>query len=343
MQRWRGLLRVHCGCACALAAALVASCREPTEVRLVLSSDLRTCPPLPGAKSSGTTTITVGADLASLSDGPGTTTDTCTPASPGSIGELVLVPSGDRGAQIAIEIVAGLGKEACAARVPGTSLAGCVVARRRLRFVPHTSLELPVELRQECAGVSCPPEETCIAGGSCAPALCADAACSNLRAPNDLGRLGPDASADARADGTGAPDAVARTDATAEGGGGAGDGGPCGPLTAGIDCASGGPCAAPSQQCCNGVCKPAGDLCSGRVTSTSVACDETADCPPGKMCCLHNSIVNLVFTQCETSCAGDPMVVDQVCKQDCECGAGSCTGSCNGGMKTCGGQCPVPQ
>ncbi len=341
MRRWRGILRVTCACACAGAAALVASCREPTEIRLVLSSDLRTCPPVPGAKGPGTTTITVGPDLASLSDAPGTTTDTCTPASPGGIGDLVLVPSGDRSAQVALEIVAGLGKEACGARVPGASLAGCVVARRRLRFVPHTSLELPVELRQECAGVTCPPEQTCIAGGSCAPALCADAACSNLRAPGDPGHLGPDASTDAPTDGRGPRDAQPRTDANAEGGG---DGGACGPFTAGIDCATAGPCDAQAQQCCNLGCKPAGDTCAAKIANTSIACDETADCPAGLQCCLHHLVVSALYTRCEASCAGDPTKVDQVCKQDCECGGGSCipgAGSCNG-MKTCGGQCPVP-
>ncbi len=317
------------------AIAIVASCRDPTEIRLVLTTDLASCPPIAASKEPGTTTITIGPDFASLEGAPGATAATCAPSSPREIGDLVVVPSGDRGAEIAIEIVAGLGREACAVRTPGASLAGCVVARRRLRFVAHTPLLLPIELRQDCAGVRCEPEYTCLAGG-CVSAACVDPACSNLAPPPGTPTPPPPGSlTDARAD-VGGRDGASDGDATTT----RVDAGPCGPFTAGIDCPPSGPCAAQAEQCCNGACSPSGDGCTLKPVNVSLKCDETADCPAGTVCCIHHAVIPSVYSQCEVSCGSDPALADQVCKQDCECGGPSCTSDCYG-VKTCGGGCPT--
>ena len=338
MRRRTGLIALLSG----VVVTLGASCRDPTEITLRLSTDLTACPPEPASKIAGTTTIAVGADFAALGNAPGATADTCTPGAPRTIGDLVLVPSGDRGAEIVVEVVAGLGRDACDAHVPSASLAGCIVARRKLRFVAHTPLLLPIELRQECAGVRCAPDETCIPGGGCVASLCTDPSCSNFGPPGgSAGDGGPagDTGVVGRSDGGpvvdgGKPDGAGPHDG--------GDGGACGPFSAGIDCGPAGPCSAGADQCCNNACTPAGNTCAAKIQNISLKCDETADCPPGNVCCIHLPVVGTIFSRCEAQC--DPVGVTsaQVCKQPCECAGVDCTGACGTFARTCGGLCPVP-
>src|SRR5262245_6724073 len=90
------------------ALALLGSCRDPTEITLEIKSDF-VC-----GDSRGTTTISVAGDLGEITE-PGTTTETCPTGHPNDLGTLVLVPSGVSD-HVAVEIIAGIGKEACAAK-----------------------------------------------------------------------------------------------------------------------------------------------------------------------------------------------------------------------------------
>ncbi len=173
--------------------ALDVSCRDPTEVMLKITSN--TCQTLT------TTGIAVGpAGLA----GGGTfaATQAGCPVE-GTVGTIGIVPSGSRDDNIGIEVIGGLGKD------PATCTRGdpkCIVARRSLRYVPHTELTLPIALEAACAGVACDdPSTTCLSGvcvrsvASCSSGVC------GLEAPPGNGGLadaGPQLEGGAIADGS---------------------------------------------------------------------------------------------------------------------------------------------
>ena len=131
--------------------AALASCREPTQITLVVTSDV----PCDRWKGAG---ISVGAPSTEDAVQFSTTTETCNAS--GAVGTLVLVPSGSTDDTVAIRVVAGDGRSPDSCRPPAYGV-GCIVARRRLHFLPHTALTLDIELRAACNGVACGPAETC--------------------------------------------------------------------------------------------------------------------------------------------------------------------------------------
>lgn len=80
----------------------------------------------------------------------------------GSFGDLVIAPSGDIGAEVAVRVVLGVNVSTAKC---DESPQGCIVASRRIRYVPHHELVLAVELESKCLGVSCPAGQTCVGGG----------------------------------------------------------------------------------------------------------------------------------------------------------------------------------
>src|SRR5438132_5069689 len=82
--------------------AIVASCGAPTEITFAISTDVR-CADLRG------TTVAVG-PLDDLEGRPPTASSASCVDS-GDLGTLVVVPSGDRGSEVAVRIVAGLGRD----------------------------------------------------------------------------------------------------------------------------------------------------------------------------------------------------------------------------------------
>ncbi len=72
---------------------------------------------------------------------------------------------------MSIAVVTGLGKspDEC---VSDNFAGGCIVARRRIRFVDHTTLTLPIRMDASCVNVVCPAQKTC-EGGTCVPVECA--------------------------------------------------------------------------------------------------------------------------------------------------------------------------
>ncbi len=127
-------------------------CLTHTEFSLVLTTDV----PCGQLKDVA---ISVGPSSSIESVAPTTTTTTCTQN--GAIGTITVIPGGADDSEVAIKVVAGVGRQAESCTAPGYG-AGCIVARRDLAFIPHTSLTIPILLSQSCNGVICAPDETCV-------------------------------------------------------------------------------------------------------------------------------------------------------------------------------------
>jgi hypothetical protein len=218
-------------------ALVVIGCREPTQVTLVLSTDV----PCDAWQNA---TIAVGGGAGDVENAaPATKTTTCDPA--GEIGTLVLVPRGSAGDAFTAKIVGGVHRapETCVAPAYG---AGCIVERRALRFLPHTSLRVLVALSHVCDGVGCTSDETCDPrSGACVssaldPARCQGTGCDSVV-------LGPAGDAGAEVDSASAlPDA-----ALIDGAALVGDAGPGDPCATSALCAS---------RCCCDYTPPSCDL-----------------------------------------------------------------------------------
>lgn len=134
------------------------ACLAPTQITLRLTSDVD-CDTV---RRFGTAIYGGGRD-------PITTAASCLDAAAKShtLGSLVITPSGARDEQVTLTAVLGVTRtsESCA----GSGYKGCIVSRRRLRFVPHVPLELPVALDRACQDIPCAEDETC-AVGRCIPA-----------------------------------------------------------------------------------------------------------------------------------------------------------------------------
>lgn len=133
-----------------------ASCRDPTEITLEITTDL----PCSAVLANGGVAIRVGSpanvegELAQQIEAR-----TCVK---GRIGSLVVVPSDAIDDQVAIFVAAGATSPtaACTRQSPK----GCVLARRVLHYIPHTPLKLPIELSASCVDKACAPNETCHKG-----------------------------------------------------------------------------------------------------------------------------------------------------------------------------------
>ncbi len=160
---------------CAL-PALVEACLAPTQVTLVLKTDV------PCAELTGVS-VTIGSGDETETKPAATVTTSC--AASGAVGSIVLVPSSsDREAEFTVKVVAGRNTpvDGCVAPAYGKDLPsdpaapmakGCIVARRSLRFIDHEPLTLAIDLRGSCLGEPCTPGNTCAAGG-CVPASIGD-------------------------------------------------------------------------------------------------------------------------------------------------------------------------
>ena len=137
-----------------VAVVAPAGCRTPTQITIVVQTDF-------GCARATNTAIRVGPLGDALHAArPIVETARC---ENGRIGSLVVVPSGDRGSEVAIEVVVGVGQsaESCAATPTDGD---CYVARRALRFVPHSELDLPIDLRADCRDIPCDATTTCVHG-----------------------------------------------------------------------------------------------------------------------------------------------------------------------------------
>jgi hypothetical protein len=141
-----------------VSALIPAGCLDPTEIVVTVRTDVD-CTDAARYKGISIYADVPGAKLEGKAE-PALTTNACDPD--GTIGSIVLVPSGDDDAEVGIRVVAGITTppEQCQAE----DYRGCIVARRALRYVANESLPVDVLLTSDCIGLACNQTETCVAG-----------------------------------------------------------------------------------------------------------------------------------------------------------------------------------
>jgi hypothetical protein len=146
MRAWHALGVIAVG------AAALSDCLDPTEIELVISTDV-------ACSSVDSTAIAVGP----TSDDQQPVSATTSACSDAGIGTLVITPSRAIDDSVGIRVTMGVGGtpgDQCVA----PDFAGCIVARRQLRYDPHHPLTLPVKLQGACLNHPCDPNSTCVSG-----------------------------------------------------------------------------------------------------------------------------------------------------------------------------------
>ncbi len=342
-----------------LATLLMASCQDATQITFEISTNA-------ACEDITATGIRLGSPEKVETPAQPVVTEGCKPkAGPGGrarIGSIVAVPSGDDDATVALRVVIGLGKspEDCvldAYQASGSNEKGCLVARRIMRFIPHTSLIVPVSLDLDCLGIACSPEQTCSLG-QCVSATCAEGQCG-------AGDGGSDGGGDATQDAT-----EAGSDASTEAGCSASDpdiGKPC------IDASKKGVCASGTWQCasdvknCEATTQPAPtETCGDGLDNTCDGnTDEGCECSPpetkscytgpagtlGKGICKSGTVACKANGTWDTTCSNQTLPassdpcngVDDDCdgQTDENLGTTTCgTGACERTVANCVGGAP---
>lgn len=137
---------------------LLGSCWAPTQVTVVLTTDLGCGAPIQTAIYKGQRGQFTAESTAETSQ--------CTATIPDSqIGTLVFVPSGNREGEVSVKaILAQNGKLPVAC---DSDPADCIIATRSFSFVEHESRRVPIRLLKSCLGKKCGPGETCAPDGTC--------------------------------------------------------------------------------------------------------------------------------------------------------------------------------
>ena len=141
--------------------AIAPACRDATVVRVYFASDLP-CAALKGLALTFAST----ASEAEAND-PSVRSDACSPD--GSIGDLALVPEEENDGALAIKAVLGVDRDVDQCR-RASSYEGCIVARRRIAYLPHRELRLRITMHDPC-------KVTCDAARACVNACDADTTC----------------------------------------------------------------------------------------------------------------------------------------------------------------------
>jgi hypothetical protein len=162
------------GALAAAGALAVASCLGPTEVTLVLTTDV----PCDTLQRQGTS-ITVGTASDIEAKDPVTITKLCDPGAGTNhnIGTFVVIPSGGSSDTFAVRIVSGVDVPVGDCKANGYH--GCIIERRELAFVPHTPLTLPIPMDIDCLNVQCATNETCFKGGCVSSHIPNSSACAS--------------------------------------------------------------------------------------------------------------------------------------------------------------------
>ncbi|MDI1434987.1 hypothetical protein [Polyangium sorediatum] len=140
----------------AVAALGFASCAPPTAITVDVYTEV-------DCASDAEVSLTVAPDLASLAArAPSSTTRGC--VAPGRAGNVVIAPADDREKPLAFAIATRVDEGSIEECLTSPLPAGCIVARRQLRFSPNQELPMRVDLRLACQGIECPSEQTCVKG-----------------------------------------------------------------------------------------------------------------------------------------------------------------------------------
>jgi outer membrane protein assembly factor BamB len=188
--RTRSVATVGALFALAAGVLVLANCLGPTEITLVLQTNVP-------CKHWDNATITVGTPADVEAKSPATATTICD--AQGNLGTLVIIPSGSDTDTVAIKVVGGDDRD------PNTCLApkygaGCIVARRQISYLKHAPLRLIVTLDSSCNGIECNAPLTCSAGKCVSdvvnPNACVASGCdASVLAPAEAGPV--DAGTDA--------------------------------------------------------------------------------------------------------------------------------------------------
>jgi len=146
------------------------SCLAPTEIVVELRTDVA-CNVV-AANEVGVAVAKPGDEDAGFAAVGGSLCD-----GDGGLGTVVILPH-DINEAVGIRVVLGVNKPTSSCTAPMYD--GCIVARRSLEFIPHTPLELPIDLRQDCVGTPCDEHSTCVAPQQCADAgtTCSGGSCT---------------------------------------------------------------------------------------------------------------------------------------------------------------------
>lgn len=278
---------------------VASSCKEATAIRIEARTNAQ-------ASSVGSTTFTVRLPEEAEDGAP--QAEARSVDATGFIGSLVAVPKGDDDASVVVKVVMGLGRPASqCTRADGYR--DCIIARRRLSYVPGTTLALPIFLDVACRDIPCDALSTC-SGGACVSSTisCSGRGCEGPAEPIDGGTSFVDAPID--------PDAYTTSD-------GAFDAGDAGPDYTGVFSATK---ACPLRSvCCIDVPKPG--ICVNEVVTCPVptgavslrlACDGPEDCRGGDRCCSTDTA-----SDCKPACKVEEV---ELChgRTDCTAKAASC-------------------
>ncbi|MFO0553205.1 MAG: hypothetical protein U0271_32755 [Polyangiaceae bacterium] len=162
--------------------AALTACATPTQITLELTTNALCVEDTHSADHLLDTLIVAAPTLAGADYTETTVTEHCESGTRSWIGTLVFLPGdGNDAKRLDLAVFAGVVRpdgvtqmDATACRnlyVQARSIAGapCILARRRLGFVDHQKLSLPVFLSTECIGVDCGEDQTC-ANGTCVSA-----------------------------------------------------------------------------------------------------------------------------------------------------------------------------
>lgn len=146
-------------------AGSFAGCYGATQVELVIATnancDLHTETQIRVGKSANAETAA--------------STTICGATEP-QLGTLTLVPSGDRDDTVFVTVVSAFGIRPEECNAPENAKK-CITAKRRVSYIAHQSLRIPIVMSEQCRGLPCDDEQTC-AVGQCIPVeLCGESRC----------------------------------------------------------------------------------------------------------------------------------------------------------------------
>lgn len=112
--------------------------------------------------------VVVSASTRGLLDAvPSAFSTTCNPTGQGDndTGSVVITPAGsNKDDVVAFAVMTRPDGESPETCLDPLQAKQCIVARRQLRFAPHEEIDIPIELRLSCLGVTCPFAQTCRKG-----------------------------------------------------------------------------------------------------------------------------------------------------------------------------------
>jgi alpha-tubulin suppressor-like RCC1 family protein len=194
-------------CLAPLIAAL--SCKEPTQATVLVRTNV-----------PYRTNVSMALWSSATASFPEGSTPQVTSAEPwlddGTLGDVVITPRSNQSEPLSLRVVLGIGRDP--AGCTDASPKGCIVARRKLAFVPRSRLRVPIVLHLACEGVVCDANSTCNYLGRCVSAAVDPSTCSSAEGCALPGDETVSRVSDAGASSTDASDSGSQPDASPDSG-----------------------------------------------------------------------------------------------------------------------------